>query len=85
MVCFLLETRKVLLNHLVKMHDQYMMEICRKTRNNHDKKHKEFRKKQKSAIDTILDTTHVLLEWPENKPLYKHDLWHRGDVPSTPI
>ena len=79
MVCFLLETRKVLLDHLVKMHDQYMMEMCRKTRNNHDKKHKEFRKKQKSAIDTILDTTHVLLEWPENKPLYKHDLWHRVD------
>jgi len=79
MVCFLLETRKVLLDHLAKMHDQYMMDLCRQTRNNHDKKHKEFRKKQKKAIDTILDTTHILLEWPEEKPLYKHDLWHRID------
>lgn len=79
MTCFLLETRKVLLDHLVKMHDQYMMELCRQTRNNHDKKHKEFRKKQKSAIDTVLDTTHVLLEWPDDRPLYKLDLWHRVD------
>mgnify|MGYP007000047811 len=58
MVCFLLESRKILLDNLVKMHDQYMTELCRQTRNSHDKKHKEFRKRQKKAIDAVLDTTH---------------------------
>ncbi|MEQ3763861.1 MAG: Tn3 family transposase, partial [Alcanivorax sp.] len=79
MVCFLLESRKILLDNLVKMHDQYMTELCRQTRNSHDKKHKEFRKRQKKAIDAVLDTTHVFLEWPEGQPLYKNDLWQRID------
>ena len=79
MVCFLLESRKILLDNLVKMHDQYMTELCRQTRNSHDKKHKEFRKHQKKAIDAVLDTTHVFLEWPEEQPLYKNDLWQRID------
>lgn len=79
MVCFLLESRKILLDNLVKMHDQYMTELCRQTRNSHDKKHKEFRKCQKKAIDAVLDTTHVLLEWPDEQPLYKNDLWQRID------
>ena len=79
MVCFLLETRKILLDHLVKMHDQYMMDICRHTKNSLDKKHKEFRKRQKKAIDAVLDTTDVILEWPDNKPFYKHDLWKYVD------
>lgn len=30
MLCFLLETRKVLLDHLVKMHDQYIMDLLRR-------------------------------------------------------
>tara|TARA_R100000005_G_scaffold96027_1_gene80195 strand:+ start:20978 stop:23911 length:2934 start_codon:yes stop_codon:yes gene_type:complete len=79
MLCFLLESRKILLDNLVKMHDQYMTELCRQTRNSHDKKHKEFRKRQKKAIDAVLDTTHVLLEWPDEQPLYKNDLWQRID------
>ena len=79
MVCFLLESRKILLDHLVKMHDQYMTELCRQTKNSHDKKHKEFRKRQKKAIDAVLDTTDVLLEWPDDQPLFKQDLWQRID------
>ena len=79
MICFLLESRKILLDHLVKMHDQYMTELCRQTKNSHDKKHKEFRKRQKKAIDAVLETTHVLLEWPDEQPLYKKDLWQRID------
>jgi hypothetical protein len=73
MVCFLLETRKMLLDHLVRMHDQYMTELCRQTKNNHEKRHREFRKRQKKAIDAMLETTDVLLEWPDEQPLYKQD------------
>jgi len=79
MICFLLETRKILLDHLVKMHDQYLMDMCRHSKNLHEKKHREFRKRQKKAIDTILDTTHAMLDWPEEQPLYKKDLLQRVD------
>jgi TnpA family transposase len=77
MVCFLLETRKTLLDHLVTMHDQYLMEITRQTHHAHEHKHRELRQRQKRAIDVMLATTDFLLEWPDDQPLSKHDLWQQ--------
>jgi len=77
MSCFLLETRKVLLDHLVKMHDQYVMEICRQARNAYEKKHRDLRKRQKKAVDTVLNTTNILLDWPDDEPISKQDLWQQ--------
>jgi TnpA family transposase len=77
MICFLLETRKALLDHLVTMHDQYVIDISRQTRNAYEKKHRELRKRQKRAIDVMLDTTDVLLEWPDDQPLSKNDIWRQ--------
>lgn len=79
MLCFLMETRKVLLDHLVKMHDQYILDMLRKGKQVHEKKHREFRKRQKKAIDTVLDATHLILDWPDDRPLNKVDLWQRID------
>ncbi len=79
MLCFLLETRKVLLDHLIKMHDQYIMDMLRKGKQSHEKKHREFRKRQKKVIDTVLDATHLILDWPDDKPLNKAGLWQRID------
>jgi TnpA family transposase len=75
MICFLRETRKILLDHLVTMHDQYVTEMCRKSKNDHEKQYREMRKRQKSAIDVVLDVTTSLLDWPEDEPLLRTDLW----------
>lgn len=75
--CFLIETRKVLLDHLVKMHDQFIMDMLRKAKHIHEKKHREFRKRQKKAIDTVLDMTQLILDWPDGMPLHKTDLWQQ--------
>lgn len=77
MICFLLETRKVLLDHLVKMHDQYIMEMGRQAKNVYEKKHRALRQRQKRAIDTMLDTTDVLLNWREDQLLSKEELWQQ--------
>ncbi len=77
MICFLLEARKTLLDHLIHMHDQYMVEISRETKNVYEKKHREFRKRQKKAIDVVLDTANTLLNWPEDQPVYKNQLWEK--------
>lgn len=79
MLCFLLETRKTLLDHLVTMHDQYVTDIARQTKNAHEDKHRELRKRQKRAIDVMLDTTNVLLEWPEDQPFSKTEIWRQVD------
>lgn len=77
MACFLLETRKALLDYLVKMHDQFIMDMLRKAKHIHEMKHREFRKRQKKAIDTVLDTTQLIVDWPDDKPLHKTDLWQQ--------
>lgn len=77
MICFLLETRKVLLDHLIKMHDQYVMEMCRKARNAYEQKHRELRQRQKRAVDTILYTTRILLDWSEDEPLLHQAFWRQ--------
>lgn len=79
MICFLLESRKLLLDHLLTMHEQYVMDICRQAKNIHEKKHRELRKRQKKAIDVVLDATHRLLDWPEEQPLLKQELWQQVD------
>jgi TnpA family transposase len=79
MVCFLLETHKVLLDQLVKMHDQFIMDMLRKAKHRHEKKHREFRKRQKKAVDRVLESTHVILDWPDDQPFYKADFWQRID------
>ena len=79
MICFLLETRKVLLDHLVNMHDQYVLELCRHAKNAYEKKHRDLRKRQKKAVDTVLSITNLLLEWPDEEPLSKDDFWQQTD------
>jgi len=79
MICFLIEVRKVLLDHLVKMHDQYMMEIYRQSKNTYEKKHRALRKRQKRAVDMVLNTTSFLLHLPDDKPIMKQDLWQQFD------
>ncbi len=76
-LCFLLETRKNLLDHLVQMHDQYIQDMTRKSRNAYEKKHRELRKRQKKAVDTVLYATHILLDWSDDDPLSHTDFWQR--------
>lgn len=83
MLGFLLETRKVLLDHLVQMHDQYLLDLLRHAKNAHEQKHRELRKRQKKAIDIVLDATAVFLDWPDEAPLVKREFWqqvHEGDL-----
>lgn len=74
MFCFLLETRKILLDHLVMMHDQYVTDLCRHSKNIHEKKYRKLRKRQKKAIDVVIDTTHIVLDWPDDQPIVKEKL-----------
>ena len=61
------------------MHDQYLTEICRHAKHAHEQKHRELRKRQKRAIDVMLATTDLLLEWPDDQRAVKADLWQQVD------
>lgn len=57
------------------MHDQYLTEICRQSKHAYEKQHCALRKRQKKALDMILDTTKILLDWPNDKLIVKQALW----------
>jgi TnpA family transposase len=77
MICFLLESRRNLLDHLVEMHDQYVTKIVRESKNIYEKKHRSLRKRQKRAVDVVLQATDLLLTWPEGEPLLMSNIWQQ--------
>ena len=79
MICFLIESRKSLLDYLVAMHDQFMMEICRTSRNNHEKKYREFRKRHKKATDFMLQVSDILLNFPVDEKISRAEFFTNID------
>jgi TnpA family transposase len=79
MVCFLLETRKTLLDHLVQLHDQFLTDMCRHCHNAYEQHHREIRKRHKKAVDTVLAATGALLNWPADQELSRERLWQEID------
>jgi TnpA family transposase len=79
LICFLLEARKQLLDNIIKMHDQFMIDLSRRTRNRYEKKHKQLRRKNKQAVDVLLKTSGILLNWQAGFPLHREDVFEIVD------
>ena len=75
LICFLLEARKQLLDNIIKMHDQFMIELSRRTRNRYEKKHRQSRRRYKRAVDILLKTSDILLDWQADFPLHREDVF----------
>jgi hypothetical protein len=52
--CFLSESSKIILDYIVEMNDQYLTSMCRRARHAYENEHREFRKKAKQGIDTVV-------------------------------
>ncbi len=74
LICFLLEVRKELLDNLVKMHDQYILDLSRRMRNLYEKKHRQSRKKNKRAVDTVLKAAKMLVHRQNGSPPATQDI-----------
>lgn len=53
MVLFLTESKKVFMDYLIQLHDQYISNVCRECRNAHLKNLKLYKHKNERAIDKI--------------------------------
>lgn len=74
LICFLLETRKELLDNLVKMHDQYILDLTRRIRNKYEKKQKKSRNKNKRAVVVLLKISEKLLDQDADASIRAEDL-----------
>ena len=81
MICFLLESRKRILDYIVKLHDQFMTDVVRKAKNTYEKQHRKRRGKQKKAMKIILSSVGHLLDWHEHPRVAKKDFWKQINVP----
>lgn len=69
LVCFLVEAHKSLIDHLIAMHEQYITGLLRRSRNALDERHREFRKRARRGIETVLSAMEILLERRSDDPL----------------
>jgi TnpA family transposase len=60
--CFLAEARKTLLDHVVEMHDQYLIEMCRRAHHAFEEQHRLFRRKAKEGLETVLTAVDLVLD-----------------------
>ena len=75
MLCFLIESRKSLLDHIINMHDQFVMEMCRTSRNAHDKQFKVFRKRHNKAVDFMISVSDYLLTLSDSNQFTRAELF----------
>jgi len=60
--CFLSESARIILDYIVEMNDQYLTGMCRRARHAFENEHREFRKKAKQGIETVVTTLDGLLD-----------------------
>jgi hypothetical protein len=60
--CFMVETQRTLLDHLARMHDQFLTPMCRRSRHAFEERHREFRRRAKKGVETLLSVVEMLLE-----------------------
>lgn len=77
MLCFLLETKKIIVDQIIEMHDQYITDLLRQGKRTYEKKHRDGRKRQKKALESVLQTVALILDWPDDQPFSKGDVWSR--------
>lgn len=82
MTCFLLESRKEILDYLVKLHDQFILDMIRKAKNTYEKQYRNRRGKQKKAMNYLLSSVESLLHYSEDNETEKELFWEELDSTS---
>jgi len=66
LACFLVEAQKSLL--VATMHDQFLTGMSRRSRNALEERHREFRKRAKRGVETLLSAVEILLDRSQPDP-----------------
>ena len=74
--CFVVETQRTLLDHLIQMHDQFLTTMCRRSRHAFEERHREFRRRAKKGVETLLTAIEILLQ-PGNSTVPVKDVYEK--------
>lgn len=62
LACFLADAQKTILDHAIAMHDQFLTTLCRRSRNSFEQRHRDFRRRAKRGVATLLEAMEILLD-----------------------
>lgn len=80
MICFLLESQKEILDYLVRLHDQFMLDMVRKSKNTYEKQYRQRRGKQKKAMNQLLSSVESLITSSQGGEEAKEAFWANIDA-----
>ena len=79
--CFLTETHKTVLDHLVEMHSQYLIGMNRRSPNALEKRRRKLRPRVKRGLDTMLRVLEILLDPERPRETVLTELYLEIDEP----
>ena len=79
MAAFLSESRKILLDYILQMHDQYISNVIRECKNINEEQIRQYRYKHDKAIDKFISVVDQILYW-ESKELIKLEELYKSTV-----
>jgi len=62
LACFLADAQKTILDHVIAMHDQFLTTLFRRSRNSFEQRHRDFRRRAKRGVATLLEAMEILLD-----------------------
>jgi TnpA family transposase len=80
--CFVVETQRTLLDHLIQMHEQFLATMCRRSRHAFEEKYRDFRRRAKKGIQTLLGAVELLLQPGNGGTTSIRDLYESISEPS---
>ncbi|OJW73008.1 MAG: hypothetical protein BGO68_05175 [Candidatus Amoebophilus sp. 36-38] len=79
MIGFLAETKKVLLDYIIQIHDQYISNICRECKNIHEDNLSQYKNKHEKAVEKIVLFIDELLVTDKKEKVLLSDIW-KGSI-----
>ena len=74
---FLHESSKIILDYLIEMHDQYISNIYRETKNAYEEKCKQSTYKREKALEDITNIADIFLDFNADEPIYPRDVYNK--------
>jgi hypothetical protein len=76
-IVFLHESSKIILDYLMDMHDQYISNICRETKNAYEERYKQSTHRREKALEDITSIADIFFASDINEPICPREVYEK--------
>lgn len=77
LICFIMETRKILLDYVIELHDQFITGLWRRAKHSFEERFQEYRQRAKKANDILLTSMDFILDRAPEQPITLMQLYQQ--------